>query len=204
MVMSNSPSPMTTSNPLPHRSPPPLCGVLRAQPWHPGLARWQPLAGPLRRAAAAHAATGHPRRGPGRTERLTAAPRRYGWHATLKAPFALAPGVDWLTLHHAVQTLADSLQPFSMPPLQVERIDDFLALVPLAAHPANAKIQAAAAACVTQPQPLAAPLSEGDPARRRAAGLTPAGCTAAAVGLPLRAGGVPLPHVADRLARGCG
>ncbi len=106
-------------------------------------------------------------------KRLTAAPRRYGWHATLKAPFALAPGVDWLTLHHAVQSLADSLQPFSMPPMQVERIDDFMALVPVATHPANARIQAAAAACVTQLQPLAAPLSDGDLARRRAAGLTP-------------------------------
>lgn len=106
-------------------------------------------------------------------ERLTAAPRRYGWHATLKAPFALAPGVDWLTLQHAVQTLADSLRPFSMPPLQVQRIDDFLALVPMPSHPANAEIQAAAAACVTQLQPLAAPLSASDLARRRAAGLTP-------------------------------
>lgn len=106
-------------------------------------------------------------------ERLTAAPRRYGWHATLKAPFALAPGVDWLTLQHAVQTLADSLRPFSMPPLQVQRIDDFLALVPTRSHPANAEIQAAAAACVKQLQPLAAPLSAADLARRRAAGLTP-------------------------------
>ena len=38
--------------------------------------------------------------------RLTAAPRRYGWHATLKAPFALAPGTDWITLHQAVQEVA--------------------------------------------------------------------------------------------------
>jgi hypothetical protein len=105
--------------------------------------------------------------------RLTAAPRRYGWHATLKAPFALAPGVDWLMLQHAVQRLADSLRPFDMPPLQVQRIDDFLALVPMPSHPANAEIQAAAAACVTQLQPLAAPLSARDLARRRAAGLTP-------------------------------
>ncbi|MFN9473893.1 DUF1045 domain-containing protein [Acidovorax sp.] len=106
-------------------------------------------------------------------ERLTAAPRRYGWHATLKAPFALAPGVDWLTLHHAVQTLAQGLRPFAMPPMVVERIGDFLALVPAASHPANAEIQAAAAACVTQLHPLAAPLSEPDLARRRAAGLSP-------------------------------
>ena len=67
--------------------------------------------------------------------RLTAAPRRYGWHATLKAPFALAPGTDWITLHQAVQEVARGLQPFVLPPLQVQRIDDFLALVPPALHP---------------------------------------------------------------------
>ena len=47
---------------------------------------------------------------PADLQRLTAAPRRYGWHATLKGPFALAPGTDWLTLHHAVQQVADTLQ----------------------------------------------------------------------------------------------
>ena len=105
--------------------------------------------------------------------RLTAAPRRYGWHATLKAPFALAPGTDWITLHQAVQAVASNLQPFALPPLQVERLGDFLALVPTRSHAANAKIHEAAAACVTALQPLAAPLSNTELARRRAAGLTP-------------------------------
>ena len=99
--------------------------------------------------------------------RLTAAPRRYGWHATLKAPFALAPGTDWITLHQAVQSVARGLQPFVLPPLQVQRIDDFLALVPPALHPANAQIQETAATCVTALQPLAAPLSDADLARRQ-------------------------------------
>lgn len=105
--------------------------------------------------------------------RLTAAPRRYGWHATLKAPFALAPGTDWITLHQAVQAVARSLQPFVLPPLLVERIDDFLALVPARLHPTNTLIRQAAAACVTALQPLAAPLSNVELARRRTAGLTP-------------------------------
>ena len=104
--------------------------------------------------------------------RLTAAPRRYGWHATLKAPFALAPGTDWLMLHQTVQEVARGLQPFVLPPMQVKRIDDFLALVPPALHPANAQIQETAATCVTALQHLAAPLSDADVARRRAAGLT--------------------------------
>lgn len=106
---------------------------------------------------------------PADLQRLTAAPRRHGWHATLKAPFALAPGTDWLTLHHAVQQVARSLTPFTMPPMQVQRIDDFLALVPMPSHAANAAINAAAAACVTQLQPLAAPPSVDELAQRRAA-----------------------------------
>src|SRR3989338_3542672 len=75
-----------------------------------------------------------PRRRPPRPAR----PRRYGWHATLKAPFALAPGADWITLHQAVQSVARGLQPFVLPPLQVQRIDDFLALVPPAVAPPQA------------------------------------------------------------------
>lgn len=109
---------------------------------------------------------------PADLQRLTAAPRRYGWHGTLKAPFALAPGTGWMDVHHAVEALASSLKRFTLPPLQVERIDDFLALVPMPSHAANAEVQAVAAACVTQLQPLAAPLDEAALARRRAAGLT--------------------------------
>jgi len=84
----------------------------------------------------------------------------------------LAIDADWITLHQAVQEVARGLQPFVLPPLQVQRIDDFLALVPPALHPANAQIQETAATCVTALQPLAAPLSDTDLARRRAAGLT--------------------------------
>ncbi len=48
---------------------------------------------------------------------VTAAPRRYGWHATLRAPFSLADGAQWLQLHHAVQTVARTLRPFDLPPV---------------------------------------------------------------------------------------
>ncbi len=106
-------------------------------------------------------------------DRLTATPRRYGWHATLKAPFVLAPGIDRLDLHRALQQVARGLRPFCMPPLSVERIDDFLALVPDPAHEATAQIQAAAAACVTQLHALSAPLPPAEVERRRAGGLTP-------------------------------
>lgn len=102
--------------------------------------------------------------------RLTAAPRRYGWHGTLKAPFALAEGVSLPMLRNALRALCNTLQPFAMPVLRVELLDDFLALVPAQDCPALDEV---ARTCVTGLQPLAAPLSAADLQRRRAAGLTP-------------------------------
>lgn len=102
--------------------------------------------------------------------RLTAAPRRYGWHATLKAPFALADGIDPSQLRAAVRALCRPLQPFAMPALQVSPLDDFLALVPVGDPRA---IDAVANACVTELHALVAPLPPQELQRRRAAGLTP-------------------------------
>lgn len=104
---------------------------------------------------------------------LTAAPRRYGWHGTLRAPFALAPGVTSDDLLEALLDLAGQWSAFEMPALGVVLIDDFLALVPDPACSDTARLNALAGACVTSLQPLAAPLSPSDLARRRAAGLSP-------------------------------
>lgn len=102
---------------------------------------------------------------------LTSAPRRYGWHATLKAPFTLAAGMPHSALRATLHTLSGSLSSFAMPDLRVALLGDFLALVP---HRDAQALQAVAAACVTQLQPLAAPLSEAELHRRRQAPLTPA------------------------------
>ena len=103
---------------------------------------------------------------------LTAAPRIHGWHAALMAPFALAAGTDWVTLHHEVQTVAHSLEPVVLPPLHVERIDDFLALVPLGTHAANALIHQTATRCMSQLQPLAAHPPEAELSALLTAGHT--------------------------------
>jgi hypothetical protein len=100
----------------------------------------------------------------------TADPRRYGWHATLKAPFRLAAGQSLHTVQTAMRDLAHRLPAFDMPPLHVTRMGSFLALVP---QGDLSQIQATAAACVTQLHPLAQALSEADLARRRKAPLTP-------------------------------
>jgi Protein of unknown function (DUF1045) len=106
---------------------------------------------------------------PAAFHQLTAAPRRYGWHATLKAPFSLAQGVSETALRVSVGHLAQSLSAFDMPTLQVARPGDFLALTP-SGNCAN--INAVANACVTGLHPFAAALGDTDLQRRRAAGLT--------------------------------
>lgn len=100
---------------------------------------------------------------------VTEAPRRYGWHATLKAPFALAQGVTDADLRNSLRTLSARLQPTPPVELRVHRLDDFLALVP---NGDTAAINQVASACVTELQALAAPLSSAELARRRQAGLT--------------------------------
>jgi putative phosphonate metabolism protein len=104
-------------------------------------------------------------------QQVTAAPRRYGWHATLKAPFTLASGTTVSELRAALQTIAASANPFEMPPMQVALLDDFLAIMP---QPRSAAAEALAARCVMELQPLAAALSATELQRRRQAALTPA------------------------------
>lgn len=86
-------------------------------------------------------------------------PWRYGFHATLKAPCHLAPGVteaDWLG---AVQALAQQQRAFPMPALQVAMLGDFLALRPLQAIDAAHALRRLADACVLQLERWRAPLT---------------------------------------------
>lgn len=94
----------------------------------------------------------------------TAEPRRYGWHATLKAPFALQPGQDLTSVCSWLQLLAREFKAFTLPALRVGMMGNFLALRP--EHPSQS-LQEVADACVTRMQHLALPLSESELARRR-------------------------------------
>lgn len=101
--------------------------------------------------------------------RLTQAPRRYGWHATLKAPFALADNVSPAQLQAAfMQVAAAVTHPITLE-VEVAQIGDFLALVPLRRSPA---LHALADACVRQLHACAAPLPPSEQARRRQGGLS--------------------------------
>ncbi len=60
-----------------------------------------------------------------------AEPRRYGFHATLKPPFALRDGASRSRLLAALSHLADARAPFLMPALAVAMLGDFVALRPV-------------------------------------------------------------------------
>ena len=101
---------------------------------------------------------------------ITAMPRRYGLHATLKPPFHLAPDRDEPTLRHACAVLAKGLTPVALPGLRLTRLGRFLALTLPGATDA---VNALAAACVTRLDDFRAPAGADELARRRAAGLSP-------------------------------
>jgi putative phosphonate metabolism protein len=124
------------------------------------------------------AATGQPLQQPvvpgvaaAQFQSYTQEPRRYGWHATLKAPFELRPGASLASLRQAIQALALALPAFDLPALQVSTEGDFLALRPTRHDDA---LQATADACVTRLQHWAKPLGAAELARRRQNPLTPA------------------------------
>ena len=61
---------------------------------------------------------------------VTCSPRRYGFHATLKAPRRLREGAQLDAFIDAVASLARAHAPFTMPPLEVRWLADFLAIRP--------------------------------------------------------------------------
>jgi len=107
---------------------------------------------------------------PGRLAAITEAPRHYGFHATLKPPFALSPQHGAADLLAAVAAFANRQAPVVAPPLTLGRLDGFLALV--LAAPSDG-VGSLAAACVAAFEGFRAPASAEDMARREAAGLSP-------------------------------
>ena len=94
-------------------------------------------------------------------------PRRYGFHATLKAPFALAPGRTEADLRKAFAAFAAPATPKI--PLVVSSISSFIAVIP--ASPST-ELSALAQTCVEAFDDFRAPLTEHDRARRRPERLT--------------------------------
>jgi len=97
-------------------------------------------------------------------KRLTARPRLYGFHATLKAPFRLAESMAQKALSNALTGIAARFQPIEMPSLKVALIGDFLALVPAQPTP---QADALAAACAVELDQLRAPQTDAEYERRQ-------------------------------------
>lgn len=100
---------------------------------------------------------------------LTAEPRRYGFHGTLKPPFRLAPGQSRGALEAALAAFAATRAPVEAGPLAVTGLGDFLALAP--GEPL-ADLDLLAGAVVEAFEPFRAALTEAEIARRRPERLT--------------------------------
>lgn len=96
-------------------------------------------------------------------------PARYGFHATLKAPFELADGESEAGLVEAVDHLAGRLASVDLGHLKVTELGRFLALTPSGSTIA---IDQLAESCVVALEPFRAPLAAADLSRRLAAPLT--------------------------------
>ncbi|SSC71146.1 unnamed protein product [Ciceribacter sp. T2.26MG-112.2] len=99
----------------------------------------------------------------------TALPRRYGFHATLKAPFHLRGDCTEAALLRELMRFAGTLEPFEIPRLVVGRLGDYYGLVPEAPC---AALDYLAAAVVQQFDAYRAPLSEAEIERRNPDGLS--------------------------------
>lgn len=102
---------------------------------------------------------------------LTKEPRRYGFHATLKAPFELADGRSEEQLRAFARNHAARLDAVELAGLSITALGSFVALTP--AEPSEA-LQRFAFSAVQAFELFRAPLSEADKARRLKSPLTPA------------------------------
>jgi hypothetical protein len=100
---------------------------------------------------------------------FAAEPRRYGFHATIKAPFRLALGKTEAELVAALQRFASGRRRFGLL-LRPTLLGGFVALTP---SPSSAEAAGLEAAAVDAFEEFRAPLTETEMARRLAAALTP-------------------------------
>ncbi|MEM6712796.1 MAG: DUF1045 domain-containing protein [Pseudomonadota bacterium] len=101
-------------------------------------------------------------------EKITATPRKYGFHATIKPPFRLAKGETQSSLDAVCKRVLAALPPVEIK-LAVKSFKGFVAMVP--AQP-SAALEKLAADVVEQLDGLRAPLNAAELERRRKSGLT--------------------------------
>lgn len=102
---------------------------------------------------------------------ITATPRKYGFHGTIKPPFRLAGGSDLSAVKADLAALAARLAPVEMAGLHLHALGRFLALTPVGDAGALAAL---AADVVRGLDAHRAPAPPEELARRRGAGLSAA------------------------------
>lgn len=101
--------------------------------------------------------------------KVTERPRKYGLHATVKAPFHLAQGSTEEALRRAFASLCASLAPVTLAALELGRIGGFLALT---AEAEARALRALAAQTVHSLDAFRAPLSDDALQRRKSPRLS--------------------------------
>lgn len=101
---------------------------------------------------------------PAARQAITADAKRYGFHATLKPPFALADGASEAALVAAMARLAESFTPFLVPEWRLTNLDGFLALCP---PDRPQPLHTLADACVAGLDHFRRPATPAEIARRR-------------------------------------
>ncbi len=102
---------------------------------------------------------------------LTADARRYGFHATIVAPFRLAPDASEAGLLQALDAFTAARTPFAIAHLVLGRLGPYFALVPDATPQALGHLESDCVECF---QPFRAPLTADEIARRKPDLLNPA------------------------------
>ena len=100
----------------------------------------------------------------------TGSARRYGFHATIKAPMRLATEVVRADLEAALAEFALAQERLAIGPLVIRPIDGFLAIVPRQQSQALTDF---AARCVIRFEPFRAPPDAAERQKRQSASLTP-------------------------------
>ena len=104
-----------------------------------------------------------------RLAEITADPRFYGFHGTLKAPIVLAEGFTEGDLLAAAGAFAAGRRSVTVPSMILTCLSGFLALVP---RQPSAELQDLADSCVIEFDEFRQAADEAELARRRAAGLS--------------------------------
>jgi hypothetical protein len=104
---------------------------------------------------------------------LTEDPRKYGFHATLKAPLSLASGKTEAELVAACDAFASTPRRIPVVRPVVGSISGFVAVIPAEPPPDLIRL---AADCVSAFETFRAPLTAEDRARRNPSQLTPRQC----------------------------